>query len=290
MTESVTVAGRTVTYAEWGDRAGLPILVMHGTPGSRLGRFSDAAALAATGARLIRHDRPGYGGSDRFPGRRVADVVADAIAVLDALGVDRFAVSGDSGGGPHALAVAAALPGRVLRVRVTASLAPYGIAGFFDGMDSENIAEWHVVVRGEAALAPEITRRAKLKVERVRTSPEQIFAGFRLPDADRAALADTRGHAVLRESVLEALKQGPWGWVDDDLAFATDWGFDVSTISVPAEVRYGRHDVLVPPSHGAWLAAHIPECTVEVWDRRGHLSDPDGILADIRSLVVAARS
>ena len=46
---AVQVEGRVVRYAEWGDLGGFPVLVMHGTPGSRRGRWSDPAALAAAG-------------------------------------------------------------------------------------------------------------------------------------------------------------------------------------------------------------------------------------------------
>jgi pimeloyl-ACP methyl ester carboxylesterase len=43
---------------------------------------------------------------------------------------------------------------------------------------------------------------------------------------------------------------GVWGWVDDDLAFAKPWGFDLSEIAVPLRVTYGQKDVLVPAAHG----------------------------------------
>ncbi len=118
--------GRQLAYAVWGDPAGFPVVVLHGTPGCRLNRYPDEQALAAAGIRVITYDRPGYGGSDRDPGRQVAGCVADVAAIADAVGVDRFAVSGGSGGGPHALAVAAGLPDRVTRAGCAVGFAPYG--------------------------------------------------------------------------------------------------------------------------------------------------------------------
>ena len=110
----VTVADkRSLTVAQWGDPDGTPILSLHGTPGSRLLRPPDEDAIRRAKINLITYDRPGYGASDRVPGRRVVDCVADIEAIVDALGVSRFAVTGRSGGGPHALAVAARLPDRV---------------------------------------------------------------------------------------------------------------------------------------------------------------------------------
>lgn len=273
-------------FAEWGDPEGFPVVVLHGTPGSRLGRFSDNAALAATGIRQIGINRPGYGVTERVPGRSVADVVPDVLAVADALGIEQFAVTGASGGGPHALAVAALAPSRVVRCRVTNSLAPVGIPGFFDGMDPHNIQEWDLVVAGTAQ--PEVTRRVDLMRTRVLEDPASVFDDLALPAADRQALADQRAFAVRRESLLEALTT-PYGWYDDDVAFAKDWGFDPAAIAVPVEVRYGVHDVFVPRSHGDWLAATIPGAAVTVWEDLGHLGDGDAILEDYRSFVAACR-
>ena len=51
-------------------------------------------------------------------------------------------------------------------------------------------------------------------------------------------------------------------------------------ISVPVLVRYGLTDVLVPPAHGAWLAANVPGCIVDVDDSAGHLGgDPEQEIA-----------
>ncbi|MGH3084535.1 MAG: alpha/beta fold hydrolase [Gaiellaceae bacterium] len=57
--------------------------------------------------------------------------------MADALGIERFALMGGSGGGPRALAVAARLPDRVTRAASSVSPAPYDIPDFdwSDGMD-----------------------------------------------------------------------------------------------------------------------------------------------------------
>jgi len=81
VTQTVAAAdGRTLTIAEWGDPDGFPVFLLHGTPGSRFVGQADESAYASVGARVITYDRPGYGGSDRFRGRRVVDSVADAAA------------------------------------------------------------------------------------------------------------------------------------------------------------------------------------------------------------------
>ena len=95
--------------------------------------FAEAERL---GLRWVGYDRPGYGGSTPRPDRTVGSAAADAAAVVDALGIERFAVMGHSGGGPHALACAALLPDRVLAAVSAAGPAPYGATGldWFAGM------------------------------------------------------------------------------------------------------------------------------------------------------------
>ena len=69
---------------------------------------------------------------------------------------------------------------------------------------------------------------------------------------------------MIRESTEDIVRGGVWGWVDDDLAFTIPWGFDLSEIQVPVEVRYGARDVLVPAAHGAWLGRNVPGAMVVV--------------------------
>src|SRR5476649_2276244 len=90
---------------------------------------------------------------------------------------------------------------------------------------------------------------------------------------------------VTREAVPETFVNGPWGWVDDDLAFTQPWGFDVSEITIPAEVHYGTQDVLVPAGHGEWLAANVPEAKVVISDNEGHTSSPERRLQLLQSMI-----
>lgn len=124
-----TADGRRLRIEISGDPRGRPVFLLHGMPGSRVGPRPRSLFLYQRGARLISYDRPGYGGSDRRPGRRVADVAEDVAHVADSLGLDRFAVVGRSGGAPHALACAALLPGRVTRAAAMVGLAPRDARG-----------------------------------------------------------------------------------------------------------------------------------------------------------------
>jgi pimeloyl-ACP methyl ester carboxylesterase len=280
--------GRLLCYAQWGDPAGFPVFSLHGTPGCRLNRYPDDDALAAVGARLITYDRPGYGRSDRHLGRKVVDCVGDVAAIADALGIERFAVTGGSGGGPHALAIGARLPDRVTIARCVVGVAPVDAAGldWTAGMDAENVKEFGWALAGEATLFEELTKVAAEMVANVMVDASKVLGDeWQLAEADRATMRNPIVMQVMREAVPECVVNGPWGWVDDDLAFVTEWGFDLDEIRVPVEVHYGTQDVLVPAAHGAWLAANVPGAKVVVNDDQGHMDPPEHALELLRTLV-----
>lgn len=283
-----TSDGRTLAYEQQGDPGAVPVFVLHGTPGSRLnGLHPDPEKVRRAGLRLITYDRPGYGGSIRQRGRSVVDCVSDIVTIADELGLERFAVTGGSGGAPHSLATAARLPERVTRAECNVGPAPYEAEGldYFKRMDPENVKELEWALAGEETLVPELEREAQKALDRLDVDPAALLSEFDLSEADRAVLAQEVVKQRMRISFREAMAQGTGGWVDDDLALLRPWGFDLAEIRVPVRVRYGATDMLVPAAHGAWLAAHIPRATVLVDEESGHLSTPDERLQRIQAFV-----
>ena len=285
--------GRALGVAQWGDLDGTPIFSLHGTPGSRLGRPPDEAALGRLGARVITYDRPGYGASERDPGRQVVDCVADVAAIADALGIGQFAVTGASGGGPHSLAVAARLPDRVVRAECMVGVAPFDTPDldWLAGMDPENVKEFGWAQQGEQQLHSRLAELAAQDLTRLDADPSKLLSDdWELDQADRAVLARADVQQMMGEMVREAFRNGVWGWVDDDLAFLEPWGFTVDEIRVPVTVRYGAKDVLVPAAHGAWLAANVPQANVVIDDSGGHLADPERRLRQLAELIGTAET
>jgi len=275
-TQTVAAAdGRTLTIAECGDPDGFPVFWLHGTPGSRFAGQGLASAYADVGARVVTYDRPGYGGSDRLRGRRVVDCLADVSSIADSLGLERFAVTGVSFGGPHSLAVAARLSGRVTRAECVAGVAPFDMPGFdwFAGMDAVNIDEIGWAQEGEDVLAREIERMAAAWLERVANDPSDP-GEVEFSEADRAVLANPQQQEAMGRMLNEAFRQGVWGYVDDTLSLIQPWGFDVTEIRVPTRIHYGLTDVLVPPQHGEWLAHNVPRAEVVIDEQGGHFADP----------------
>jgi pimeloyl-ACP methyl ester carboxylesterase len=272
--------GRQLSTQVYGDPDGKPVFLLHGTPGSRLGPHPRAAVLHRLGVQLIAFDRPGYGKSDRLEGRRVADAATDVLAIADAYGLDRFAVVGRSGGGPHALACAALLPDRVTKAAVLVGLAPRGAHGldWYDGMTQSNVSEHAAAANGPEGLAA-VTEAA---ADAVRADPASLLASLQdqMPDSDRRVVADPGIRAMLLQTYAEGLRTSADGWIDDVLAFYLSWEFDPAMVTVPVLLWHGAVDNLSPVSHAMWLADHIASATVVIQAGAAHFSALD-VLPDI---------
>src|SRR3954453_20066034 len=87
--------GRSLAWAQYGDRAGDTVLWFHGTPGARHQLPFDAGDLAlARHLRIVTVERPGTGDSSPHNYEQIVDFAADLREVVDDLGIDEFAVVG----------------------------------------------------------------------------------------------------------------------------------------------------------------------------------------------------
>jgi pimeloyl-ACP methyl ester carboxylesterase len=253
-----TADGRDLAFCEWGPPQGSPVFYLHGTPGSRYFRHV-GGEYDRIGMRVITFDRPGYGKSTRHPGRTVAGGAVDVATVADHLGVDRFAVVGASGGGPYALATAAAMHERVTRCATVVGGGPHDAPDLdvYAGMPPEDVEEWRAVRTGEWLAGPYYPETR----DWVETLPEITD----LPQQDRDMLA---------ESFRAGLDAGPFGFYDDAFALQASWGFDLGDVTCPTKVMIARDDINVPPAHGEWLVAHLPTAEA-VWVDGDHFGPRD---------------
>ncbi len=278
-----TPDGRSLDVLDSGGD-GLPLLYHSGTPGGAVPWPAGIEAARRSGLRWVTYSRPGYGSSTPKPGRTVADAAADSAMVLDALGIGDFVSLGWSGGGPHVLACAALLPDRCRGIATIASAAPCDEPDldFLAGMAEDNVEEFTLAMKGREVLVPAIEKMAQ--TYRSITGEQIVEAlGGLLGAPDLAALKGPLADYIAALA-REAVRVGVDGWVEDDLAFCEPWAFDLASITVPVAIWQGSEDLMVPRSHGEWLAGHVPGARPHLLEGVGHVSlvaGLDDVLEDL---------
>jgi pimeloyl-ACP methyl ester carboxylesterase len=267
-----TPDGRTLAVREGGVAGGVPVIAHHGTPGAGLLFAGHVLDAEAKGIHLLSYDRPGYGDSTRHEGRTVADCAADVAAIADAYGFERFGTWGISGGGPHALAVAALLPDRCAAAAALAPVAPWNAEGldYFEGMGEDNVREFRLALDDPDAHWRALDDSRVLLAEGGSDAFADGFASL-LPPVDADALSGPLG-SYIGETFSLGVGAGVRGWYDDDAAFVAPWGFDLGTIRVPVLHWQGRHDRMVPWGHGVWLSQHVAGVESRLDEDEGHLT------------------
>ncbi|WAB83496.1 alpha/beta hydrolase [Microcella daejeonensis] len=241
------------------------LLWQAGTP--HTGRLLDPvlAIARALGRELVCVARPGYGGAPRRPGRSVAEGALDAAIALRRHDLRDVLVAGYSGGGPHALALAAAEPARIRAVVVAGCPAPYaGADEWFAGMVDPGALR--------AAVGGIDARGAHPEVWEPRSFTARDYTAL---EGEWRVLGQDAGDA-------DALMDG--GAVDDDVAFVTDWGFPLSAVAAPVTLAHGSADRIIPVAHAAMLAERLRDARLAIHDGDGHVS----VLEHLREHLAAA--
>ena len=264
--------GVSIEALETGSAEGKPVFFIHGTPGSMNMYGPQVEGAEKLGIRLLSYSRPGYGNSTRSEGRSVKDAASDVADIADFLGIEKFAVWGHSGGGPHALACAALLPERVTAAATLASVAPYGVQDldFFSGMGEYNIVDFKLLQSDPAQWEKNNIEDVKAMITAKKEEALESISSL-LSEVDRKSLSEE-----LLDYLIEGTKLGCSknvnGLMDDNLAFMKPWGFDPAAIKVPLQIWHGREDLFVPFSHGEWLGRNIAGAEKHFFEKEGHLS------------------
>lgn len=255
--------GRSLAYADWGDLGGRPVVLILGTPGSRL-LCPDADATEALGVRLITIDRPGYGHSDPDPDFSLRTWADDYTEFHGLLGLSACPLVGWSGGGPYALASAVLAPALVTSVGLVASDAPLDELADAWGPEERRLGD--LLRRDRAAGLDAIVRYLQWYAD----DPVSIFRdGWEGPD--EALLAQPGVRDTMIEWTREGARQGAIGYVADIVAKFDPAGFSASDVTQEVGVWVGEADA--PWAHAAatYFLAAIPRATLVTYQDTGHL-------------------
>jgi pimeloyl-ACP methyl ester carboxylesterase len=262
--------GRKLAYVESGNLEGMPVIFMHGNPGSRYMRHPDDGLTASLGVRLITPDRPGYGQSDFKRGRTLLDMPTDIEQLANELGLGRFAVMGVSAGGPYVAACAYRLGERLSGAAIISGSAPFNRTDAMAGVNRDYRAAYSMAMWPGWLLEPVM----RLHDRSVRRKPESaLVALMRECSADdRAVLSDPAISKQVKGFRFEASRQGVQGMIQEARLLTSPWGFPLEDIRIPVHLWYWEGDSIVPLQMGRYLHARIPNTVPHFLPGGGHFS------------------
>jgi len=254
--------GRILSYAEYGDPQGLPMIGFHGMPGSRLVMKAFGNTARVEGVRLIAPERPGYGFSSPDSRGTLLGYTDDVLSLADALGLERFVVLGASGGGPYALACAYRLPDRLELAAMVSGIGPLNIPGGLRGMASMNRRMFEL-----GRIAPGIV-------------------GFLLPRLIRSSLPSMNQHvqagtspvpslspevfAIMAADQAEAIRTGGKGIAYDIKNYWHPWNINFAEIKLKVMLWHGEADDLAPVALARQVASLLSNCSATFFPGEGH--------------------
>jgi pimeloyl-ACP methyl ester carboxylesterase len=263
---------RQIGFAEFGDPQGRAIFWLHGTPGARRQIPMEARVYAEQQQiRLIGVDRPGIGSSTPYQYDTVVAFADDMRTIADTLGIDKLEVIGLSGGGPYALACAAAMPDRVVAAGVLGGVAPARGADAIGGGAmalGTFVAPLLEVAGGPLRLAAS----ALVRLARPVASPALDLYGRMSPEADRRMLARPEFKAMFLDDLLNGSRKQLAAPFADIVVFARDWGFRLDEVKVPVRWWHGDRDHIVPFEHGQHVVAKLPDAQLYHLPGESHLA------------------
>lgn len=269
VTLQVPGTARVLAADDLGDPVGTPIVLLHGTPDSRLARHPDPSITRSLGVRLVAVDRPGFGHSTVDPDASPTGYSRDIVALLDHLDLSSAHVLAWSAGAIWALGAAAGAPDRVRSVTAVGGLVP------FEAFADQAVRD----VAGEARLgmietAEELGASAAAEMIAPLLVPDPITPQAALEhrreigDASISAIPGADVH--MAAAICDAVRNGTVGLIRDVTVQLAPSGVDLGAVSVPTRFVTGVDDTTCPPAFAHWFAAQIPGATTEIVPDAGH--------------------
>jgi pimeloyl-ACP methyl ester carboxylesterase len=273
-----TKDGQVIGFADYGPETGLPVIYLHGLPGSRFEASIWEPEAEDLDLRLIAPDRPGIGLSQRDAKRSLVDYTAQLAELAQHLHLSRFFIVGVSGGGPYALACAAfkekfvGLEG----VAVVVGIGPRKMKQSGRGLTSRlSLGAMDWVPLGAVRWLWDVMVGNKARDEDPKVLEKALRKGL-VAHSNGADAELFKEEHILQwavESIRGAFIQGSEGYVDEASLLNKPWGFDLEDITdINVRLWYGGQDKIAPPAVGTSLAEKIRNSECKIYDDDTHVA------------------
>lgn len=259
--------GRVLGYAEYGNPNGKPLFFFHGWPSSRLQLSPFNEIISNYDVRIIAPDRPGFGLSEYKKDRSLLDWADDVLSIAESLKIKKFAVLGQSGGGPYAAVCAYKIPQRLTKVGIAVGLGPTDINGVLQGMGFFNSLAWKYYHNFPFLMD---LASSFLFLQTRKLFPVKLSYSFRAK-SDQKVLSSLKLHKDMIRNRTEAFKQGKKGCAHELKLYTDDWGFKLTDIKANVYLWYGEDDKNVSIEMGKYYASQIPNSKLKIYPNEGHL-------------------
>jgi len=228
--------GQSLSFTDYGDRNGAPILVQHGLIAS----ITDANLfhhLLDAGRRIVCIARPGYGESSPYSMRNIAEWGNIVSVLVETLKLSEFDVLGISSGAPYSYAIGYRLPNRVRTIYIFS-----GIPALYD---DQIISCW----------------------------PYPVDKGASIPDLERLVktlfFSSLSADDLQRDDIKDSMNNNGFGLAQDFKLRCSDWGFRLSDIHPFVYMQHSREDNFVTAEMTARL---LPNCRFDIRAHGEHFS------------------
>jgi pimeloyl-ACP methyl ester carboxylesterase len=232
--------GHTLSFTEYGDRNGFPILIQHGLIAS-ISDYDLFGSLLEVGTHFVCIARPGYGESSPYIMRDMAEWGEIVSVLVDERQFSQFDVLGMSSGAPYSYAIGYMMPNKVRNIFIFS-----GTPALYD---DQVLSCWPYPVDRNASL-----------IELEKLAKDLFFSNCSAED-------------LLRDDIKDSMMNDCFGIAQDFQLRCHDWGFSLSDVGAFVYMQHGKEDQQVPLITAQMTAKLLPNCRFEVRDRGEHFSN-----------------